>query len=83
MQTDICHPEDWMLCYIRTYLELTFTYLCLQGESDTSYGDHVPVAMDPSVEVIGDILSKLSAVQIQTIMNSVFEDMLGDVKVRY
>ncbi|KAK2174900.1 hypothetical protein NP493_768g00000 [Ridgeia piscesae] len=50
------------------------------GESDTSYGDHVPVAMDPSVEVIGDILSKLSAVQIQTIMNSVFEDMLGDVK---
>ena len=62
---------------------LPLTYLCLQGESDMSYEDHVPLVTDPSVEVIGDILSKLSAVQIQTIMNSVFEEMLGDVKVRY
>ena len=41
----------------------------------------VPLNMEPSMEVVGDILNQLSANQIQTIMNSVFDEMLGDVKV--
>ena len=54
----------------------------VEGAETEGTDDQIALEEQPSIEVLTDILSQLSAAQIKDIMNSVFDEMLGDMKVR-
>ena len=54
----------------------------IEGAEFEGADDQIALEEQPSIEVLTDILSQLSAAQIKNIMNSVFDEMLGDMKVR-